>query len=96
MSKWRVANFVEIPGDEYDNRLYTAGQACVISAEVEPGTGKPGTLVTILHVIEPETIKGKWATLSARNWIETDHEPGPISEETWKSLVSVEHSDITK
>lgn len=85
-----IKNFVELPCDKYNNRSYTPGdEATVISAKVEPGTGKPGTLGSLarLHVVEPEHIKSKWPTLSALYWKEVDCPAGEISDEKWHKLL---------
>jgi hypothetical protein len=87
-----IKNFVELPWDEFNNRGYTAGQAYVIKARVEPGKGKPGTLGSLprLHVLEPKSIARKWPTLSGWYWKEVDHPAGPISQEEWLRLVEGE------
>ncbi len=89
----RIANFVELPQDEYNNRSYTNGQARVIRAKIEPGKGKPGTFggLATLHVIEPKDFT--WPQLSELVWKEIDYPAGEISNEVWRELVGLPKSD---
>jgi hypothetical protein len=91
----RIANFIELPVDEYGNRSFTNDQAIVIRAEVIPGDGKPGTYggVATLRVIEPAefvcnfpTVKRQ--TVVGNHWVEVDNPAGAISESRYAELVT--------
>ncbi len=82
----RIANFVELPQDEYGNRSYTNGQAWVIRARIEG---------EVLYILEPEN----WAwsffpkNIWTNSWKEVNHPAGEISNEEWRELVELPKSD---
>jgi hypothetical protein len=75
-------NYIELPQDEYGNlRYYINGRPVVIQAH---------KLGKTLVVVAPMAFKLRWPDIKASGWREVDHEPGPVTVEEWKLLVSEE------
>lgn len=65
--------FVEKAQDESGNRLFTNVTPCVIEADIE----EYGPGLFRLHIIGPEVVKSKWATIrlfsdGAGGWVECE------------------------
>ncbi len=85
----RIANFVELPQDEYNNRSYTNGQPRVIRAKIKLMVDKPRLFEEpfTLYIIEPKDFP--WLKLNGWRWKEVDHPAGEISNEVWRELVGL-------
>lgn len=84
--------FIELPGDEYGNRGYTALQPVVILVDYEPGAQEGAGR---LHILEPKSFRDNWPTVSEwRAWIEVTYRHGPISEKEYVYLLMTQGVDI--
>ncbi|MCI0731803.1 MAG: hypothetical protein L0332_34485 [Chloroflexi bacterium] len=75
-----VVNCIELPADEFCNRAYTHSGTIIIQAEYLEEEER-------LLVLGPEGMMQKGYKIRSEGWRPVNHEPGPISELEWVSMV---------